>query len=378
MMKSLLITLEFDPQVGGVATYYKNICRNLPADRIVVMAPPHVDSFSSDAKREFKIYRQNLLARFFWPRWLPLVWQIFQVAQKDGIEHLQVGQILPVGTAVYLLTRFWSCPYLVYVHGMDLTVPSQYRIKKFLIKKILEAADRVVTISQFTKERLIELGVDPGKIVMVYPAVKAFDVFEDTRALENELRTKHDLFGKRVLLTVGRLVKRKGQDTVIRALPEVLKHFPNLVYVMVGGGPDEPRLRQLCDKLKLNGQVIFTGQVTEKQKIAWYDLSEIFIMTPRQLSNLDVEGFGIVYLEANGLGKPVIGSRSGGVSDAVENGVNGLLIEPDNIELAAQAVLTLLSNHQLAQRLADHGQQRARSRFTWPVQADKIRQILSL
>lgn len=377
MKKSLLVTLDFPPQIGGVAKYLKNICANLPTDKIVVLAPKREDSKESDAKRSYKVIRQRFYSRLFWPRWIRLIFLIRKIAKSEGAEILHAGQVLPVGTAIYLLTRVYRrWPYIVYTHGMDVTQPQKYFFKKIWLRVVLKNAFKVVTISQFTRAELLKLGVKPEKIVLIPPGVKVFDVYEDTKALAAQTSQRHDLVGKRVILTVGRLVERKGQDTVIKALPEILIKFPNLIYVIVGPGPFEPNLKELVAKLKLNDHVIFTGEVTDKQKIVWYDLGEIFVMTPRQLANSDVEGFGIVYLEANGLGKPVVASKSGGVADAVSDGINGLLVAPDSPEQTAAAIIKLLSDGNLAKQLGENGRQRAINEFAWPIQAAKLIKIL--
>ncbi len=363
--------------VGGVAKYLKNICANLPADKVVVYAPTRPDSFDSDKKRPYKVIRDELLSKNVWPAWLPLIWRIYRLAKTEAAELLQVGQVLPIGTAVYLLTRVWRRPYIVYTHGMDITLPQTSPIKKLLVKTVLRAAYKVITNSSFTRNVLLNLGVPETKIVTVNPGAKVFDVFADTRALGVETLKKYDLIGKRILLTVGRVVERKGHDTVIRALPKIVEKFPNLIYVVVGAGPSLESLKELVAKMKLTANVFFAGEVTDKQKIVWYDLCEVFVMTPRQLSNFDVEGFGIVYLEANGLGKPVVGSASGGVTDAVVDNLNGIIVPPDDVEKTAEAIVRLLTDHELAKRLGEQGRKRAMDNFSWPAQAQKIKDILT-
>ncbi|MBI3626428.1 glycosyltransferase family 4 protein, partial [Candidatus Uhrbacteria bacterium] len=319
-----------------------------------------------------------MLSGLIWPRWLPLIWQIRRIALKEKIEMLQVGQVLPVGTAVYLLTRLYrGWPYIVYAHGMDITLPQRHFFKKRLVRRILASAFKVVTVSQFTKNQLMDFGVPEEKILMVSPGVKVFDLYEDSKLLASETLKKYDLVGKRILLTLSRLVERKGIDTVIKALPSVVAQFPNLIYVVAGSGSYEKSLKELVEKLKLQQHVLFTGLVTDKQKIVWYDLAEIFIMTPRQLPNNDVEGFGIVYMEANGLGKPVIGSLSGGVSEAVIDGFNGLMVQPDNVEQTAEAIVKLLTDTALAKRLGEQGRKRAIEQFAWPIQVAKLNEILA-
>jgi phosphatidyl-myo-inositol dimannoside synthase len=188
--------------------------------------------------------------------------------------------------------------------------------------------------------------------------------------------SRFSLQGQLVLVTVARLVARKGHDTVIRSLPHLAKDFPNLKYLIVGGGPDRDALEQLARELNVAERVVFTGYVPETDLADFYALGDVMVMPNRQESNGDLEGFGMAFVEANAVGRPVVGGRSGGAEEAVAEGVSGLLAEdPRSVEELVSVLRLLLSNHDLRQRMGIAGAQRAKQEFGWQSRAERIRQI---
>ena len=181
---------------------------------------------------------------------------------------------------------------------------------------------------------------------------------------------------KIILLQVGRLVKRKGVDKVLEALPEVLKECKDLVYVVVGNGPECSNIELRIKNLELSNYVILIADASDEDVQAWYELCDIFIMPARDIDG-DVEGFGIVYLEANAYGKPVIAGDSGGVRDAVKPDLNGLLVNPESTTEIRDAILKLCKDEFLRRRLGQQGREWVRS-FDGEKQARKIREILDL
>ncbi|MCE5218894.1 glycosyltransferase family 4 protein, partial [bacterium] len=168
-----------------------------------------------------------------------------------------------------------------------------------------------------------------------------------------------------VLLTVGRLVERKGHAAVIRALPQVVAQLGPVSYVIAGSGPEESRLRAEVEALHLQERVRFAGAVADEQLPDFYHLCDLFVMPTRELRDDPVEGFGIVYLEANAAGKPVLATRCGGVADAVEDQVSGVLLEPGDEGALVEAIISLLGDPARLQQMGQAGLRRVRERFTW-------------
>ncbi|OGF33763.1 hypothetical protein A2316_03365 [Candidatus Falkowbacteria bacterium RIFOXYB2_FULL_38_15] len=171
-------------------------------------------------------------------------------------------------------------------------------------------------------------------------------------------------------------MERKGHNKVIEALPIVLEKIPEARYVIVGDGPERKRLEEKVRDLNLENKVIFAGRVGNSELPAFYQLSDIFVTVSRQIGG-DVEGFGTVYLEANQYGKPVVAGRSGGASEAVIEGFNGLLVDPGSPEDIAGAMIKLLTDNELALKLGKQGKERVEREFLWETDAKKLEELLS-
>ena len=375
MKKSLLITLDFPPNVGGVSVYYKNICENFPKDSIRVLAP-NIDYHESfDQHALYKIYRERMISQslFLWPKWLPMLKQAEKIISSEKIEKILVGNILPCGSAAYIIHKKTKIPYYVFIHGMDLSTLRGK--KKILAKKILASADKIITNSNFTRHVVESFGISTDKIITAYPC-------PNPMAGPNELdiikmRNAHNFHDKKILLTVGRLVERKGHDMVLQSLPNIIKKYENLVYVIAGNGPSLENLKSMVRNLGLEKNVEFITSANNNDISILYELCDIFIMASRRLANNDYEGFGIVYLEANSFFKPVIAGKSGGVTEAVQDKINGLLVDPENQDEISFAILHLLDNPHYAHVLGMQGMDLVKRNFQWWEQAQKIKNILA-
>ncbi len=295
-----------------------------------------------------------------------------QTIKNHRIELLQIGQILPLGT---LALVYKKVPYIIYAHGLDILLPQHYLRKKTLLKNIIKNAKGIVANSNFTKDELLKLGAESEKIVVAYPCPnikpKPLDQTEIDKVIKRE-----GLENKKIILTVGRLVKRKGHDMVIKALPRIIKQVPEAIYLIVGDGPMKSELQKLVYQNNLGERVKFLGKVSDQELNIYYQICDVFIMPSRQLDNGDVEGFGTVFLEANLFGKPVIGGRSGGIPEAIINGQTGLLVNPLDIEDIAAATTKLLLDEAYAAKLGTQGLERVENEFDWFSQTQKIKVLL--
>ncbi len=422
--KILLVTLDFWPQTGGVANYYFNLCRQL-GERAVVLTVETLKHLPADAARPawqagppadatrpawqtskstktlkqelgFKIVRRNLLVNWLWPRWLLMFWHVWETARREKVEVLWAGEILPSGTVVYALSKLLRLPYIVSCHGKDILQASKVRRRKKMARKILNGAKSVTVNSRYTGRLVKKLGIEDGKIKVVYPGIdyknippnKQFERFTDSEGgspigrktlkhknnnIKEEFIKKYNLRDKKIILSVGRLVKRKGFDKVIEAMPQVAAKVPEAVYLIAGSGPNEKKLKELGSKMP--EQIKFLGRVSEEEKWALLELSDVFIMPARE-NNEDVEGFGIVYLEAGLVGKPVVAGKAGGAKEAVVDKQTGLLVNPESVDEISRALVELLNNQQLAGKLGRAGQQRAREQFGWEKVGGEFREII--
>jgi phosphatidyl-myo-inositol dimannoside synthase len=380
MKKSLLVTLDFPPKIGGVSHQLFNIAVNFPKQNLVVLTD-EADQATQNPK--VSIYRQKIITSnpLIWPKWLPLVWQIKKLITAESIRLLQVGQILPIGTIALIFNKLKKVPYIVYVYGMDLVTSRHSAWKTYLIRKILQNASGIVANSGYTKELAVKSGALEKRIIIAYPCpnLKKMNAADEKQI--KGLRQHYNLVGLQVILSVGNLVKRKGHDFVLKGLVDVIKKNDKIRYVIIGSGPELSKLQELVQQLQLQKYVFFPGKVRDADLQSWYEICDIFVMPSRTITDIksqpiDLEGFGMVFLEANTYGKPVIGGRSGGQHDAIEENKSGLLVNPVDSNEIALAILKLLSNENLRRQIGEYGRQRVVNSFQWPQQVDKIIQLV--
>lgn len=296
------------------------------------------------------------------------------LSQIMFLERPQIVQLAMVYEGfIGLWLRRLGLPFVIYAHGNEILDAMESDWPKPLLA--LRQADCVLANSRFTLDLVQQAGVDSRRTAIVNPGCDV-DRFQPRQA-EQAFRQRilGPRYNDRVLLTVG-LASRKGHDMVIRALPTLLRTVPDVTYVMVGAGP-QGYLDELARELRVRDRVIFTGPVSDELLSAIYGLCDLFIMPSRQdLAQHSVEGFGLVFLEANACGKPVIAGRSGGTDDAVVHGVTGFLVDPDDPDDIANAVGNLLTDPTLARRLGEQGRARVLNEFTWDIVGKRIQGIL--
>lgn len=265
--------------------------------------------------------------------------------------------LVPVARTVKAM---WRVPYLVLTHGDDVWRPvPRYRF---------DQAAAVVSVSHFTARVLRHRwGVTPEKIWIIPGALDPDLIASPTTSAE--VIARHRLAGKRVLLTVSRLDRQsryKGHERVFRALRQIRHQLPPCAYLVVGEGNDRPYLESLARELELEDIVIFTGAVEDIALPAYYRACDVFIMP--SLTDCDRiigEGFGIAYIEAAAFGKPSIAGRGGGATEAVLDGITGILVDPQSVDEIAKAIVTLLTNDELRRRLGTQSQSRAWNEFSF-------------
>jgi len=381
-MNSLLISSTFPPRVGGRENYIYQLFAHLPRSRVVALTPDREGDWrqfdaQSLTERRFKVLRCNpkRLEWFLGKRRERIVWAQYlaRLCFREKIQVVHCAVAFPDSLTGLLIKRTLGLPYVAYAFGLEIL---RYKDQPWTQERMLlglREASRVVTISEFTKQQVIKLDIPSDKIVLVPPATESSTFYPDPGA-GLSVRQRYGLGDKKVILTVGRLVARKGHDKVIEALPAILRQVPEAIYLITSDGPERERLEGLAQSLGVGRHVIFAGPVAQDELIAYYNAADVFIMASRQIGD-DVEGFGIVFLEANACGVPVIGGRSGGVVDAVADGESGFLVDPHDPADIAQRAVTLLRDADLAWRLGQKGLRWAQTRFTWANGASQIQAI---
>lgn len=357
-MKTLLFTLEYPPFKGGVANYYWNIAKYWPD-------PEKIEILDNNDNK--------ILKKFFYPKWLFAVFVLFKNIKKKKINHILVGHILPLGTIVYFLSKFMKIKYSVIIHGMDIKYAYKIGRKRLLATKILKQADNIICTNSYIAD-FIRINFDnkiSPKISVVNPGINT-DVEINYKRAE-ELKIKYRVYNNPLIFSIGRFVKRKGFDNMLLAMPEIQKYYPNLFYVLAGDGPDKEYIK---NNSKGVSNVLFLGKISEEDKWAWLSICDIFAMPSREIEG-DMEGFGIVYLEAGLCKKAVIGGNSGGVKDAVISAITGILTDPNNVEKIANSTLILLNDENTRKKMGTTARERILKNFSATKQVVKIYDIIS-
>ena len=276
----------------------------------------------------------------------------------------------------WLLSFFVPLEYVVFAHGYEFEKVRKNNLMRRLYNRIFRRAKRIIANSEETRERLVRFGAPLEKIKVLYPAVD-WKKYEP-RDLPPDFLEQRRLAGRKILLTVGRLIERKGHDQILKALPMVLPHFPNALYCIVGIGPDEKRLKDEVRRLGLEDQVCFLGRIPDEELLFLYNACDVFVMPSREIAEGGhVEGFGIVYLEANACGKPVIGGKSGGIAEAVRDGETGFLVNPNDPSEIAEKIIFLFRHPEKAREMGRRGREWVRRTFDWERYAEEVYKLLN-
>jgi len=347
-MRKLLVTCDYPPITGGQASYFSCIWSNLNSENCLLLVP----------KACKKGWKGNVSqVRFMpiasgenWParitRFILLTIHVLKACVAFKPEEIQFGQFIVGGLCGILIKFIRGTEFICFCHGTDILEFSRNGIGRIIVKKILRSCKKVAANSTFTAQSIRQIA--PAAVEIINPGVDT-KFFSHNAALTEQLYERFRVSGTQVILTAGRLVERKGHDAVIKALPLIAETVPDIHYVIVGDGPYRKPLEKIAAESAAAGRVTFCGKVSDEELCSYYRLAKIFIMVPRYLiARGDIEGFGIVYLEANAAGLPVIAAKSGGVEDAVQHGENGLLVtNPESIEEISTAVCTLLTDAKL-------------------------------
>ncbi len=380
-MNRLLITNDFPPTVSGISTLFYNIWKLLPAEDWSVLTPITGQDKDFDGISAINTFRYRYLnsASIFAKIINQLVLFIYAgrtiIFKKTGMLHC--GQLLSSGSIGLLFKKAAGLPYCLWVYGDE--TKDIYRgnvFSKYIVDGIIRNAYKIISISSYVTKEFLDFGVSPERIVEILPAVDPYQ-FSGNEKNEQFIES-YNLRNKKVILTVSRLARRKGHEAVLYALKKVKEKLTDIAYLIVGKGPEEDRLRSLSKSLGLEGEVIFAGHVPDNVLADYYNLCDIFVMPNREDpgSTDSIEGFGIVFLEANACGKPVIGGRSGGVVDgAIEDGINGFLVDPLDTDQLAEKIVCLLTDVDLYKQISENSVQRVRKHFLWEDRAKLLTEI---
>lgn len=396
-VRCLLVANIFPPIHGGSAIVYESLAHFAPAGSMHVLAPwkHYVNNQelgnwrSCDAAAGYPITRIELLRppmkegspishlESAWrvmtidlPLYLRVLKEVASIIRRERINILCIGELASSSWIGVACKRLFGIPYINYIHGEEITIDMPYRRFGQKRREYLQQADGVVAVSEFTTQALVDLmGVPREKIRLIHNGVD-IERFTPTPPHADILH-RHGLAGRRVILSVGRQVPRKGFDRVIEAMPAILAECPDAHYLLVGEGDYRGDLERLADSMGVRDRVTFAGTVSTGDLPRYYQSCDLFVMPNRRMPDGDTEGFGLVFLEANACHKAVVGGRAGGAVEAVRDGENGLLVDGNDPAQIAAAVTRILKDDTLRTTLEDRGLERARA-SSWQVQTQRF------
>ncbi|MDQ7814870.1 MAG: glycosyltransferase family 4 protein [Patescibacteria group bacterium] len=341
-----LITLDYPPERGGVARYLGNLV-NVAQGRIEVLVP---ENHAVDGPGEVRTIR---MFRKVWPSWWPTV-SLMRKSKKEK-RVIFISHVFPLGTAAWLSRLSGGPEYVVFFHGLDIKLAAT-GWKKWLLRRICRNAKALFTNSEATKAELMKV-VGEIEVTVMTPGAEPREIVDRAtarRRLGVDSETP-------IVLSLTRLVPRKGIDASLHALARI-QAKQEVDYVVIGDGPDRERLEKLA--VEHRTKVRWIKDADDEEKWLWYAAADVFLLPVREEEN-DMEGFGIVYLEAAQAGIPAIAGRSGGAGEAVRDGYTGLLVKPISIDEIEEAVMRLLDDRDLAHRLGTQGRERVSKDFSW-------------
>ena len=365
-MRTLVVTNDFPPRPGGIQAFVHSLASRQPAGEIVVYAPAWKGAAAFDAAQGFPVVRHPTSLMLPEPRVLR---RARAIAAAERCDRVWFGAAAPLGLLAKPLGLQRS---VASTHGHEVgwaLLPGARQV----LRRIGRDVDVVTYLGEYTRARLAP----------VVPRLERLPSGVDTALFRpgaggEEVRRRHRLTGRPVVVCVSRLVPRKGQDVLIRALPAIRRRVPDAALLCVGGGPYQYSLERLARETGVADSVVLTGSVPWEELPAHYDAGDVFTMPCRtRRAGLEVEGLGIVFLEASATGLPVVAGRSGGSPDAVLEGESGYVVDGTSVAAVAAAVVGLLEDRERAGAMGAAGRDWVEREWRWDVLAGRLRELLA-
>ncbi|OZD57691.1 alpha-(1-2)-phosphatidylinositol mannosyltransferase [Rhodococcus sp. 06-1059B-a] len=374
MPRTLLVTNDFPPRPGGIQSYLHSFATRFPADELVVYAPrwrgdSHV---KFDERQPFEVVRHPTTLMLPTPL---VARRAAQLVRAHGCDSVWFGAAAPLAVMAPVVRRAGAETVVASTHGHEVgwsMVPGG----RGTLRIIGNTVDTVTYVSKYTRGRFAA-AFGPRAALEHVPSGVDTDRFAPDAGARAELRARYGLGDRPTVLCLSRLVPRKGQDYLIRSIEGIRAKVDGAVLVIVGGGPYEGALRTLARKAGVEEHVIFTGTVPSAELAAHHTIADVFAMPSRTRgAGLDVEGLGIVYLEASATGVPVVAGMSGGAPETVLEGKTGLVVDGTSVDAITDAVVRILSDRALATSMGNAGRSWVRAEWQWDALAAKLRRLL--
>jgi phosphatidylinositol alpha-1,6-mannosyltransferase len=369
---TLIVTNDFPPRRGGIQSFVHALATRLPADTVTVYAPAWEGAAAFDAAQPFPVIRHPTSLMLPVPA---VARRAAAIAREHGCESVLFGAAAPLGLITPALRKAGVTRAVAITHGHEAgwaALPGA----RALLRKIGDEVDVVTYLGEYFRARLSRV-LSPAaarRMVQLAPGVDMS--FFHPGSGGGEVRERLGLGDRPVVTCVSRMVPRKGQDTLIGAWPRVRAEVPGAVLLLVGDGPYAPALKRRAHRLGVGGDVVFTGPVPHSELPGYYDAANVFAMPCRtRRAGLDVEGLGLVYLEASATGLPVIGGDSGGAPDAILDGESGYVVR--GVSALTARIAELLNDPARARAMGEKGLAWVDREWRWDIAAARLTALLA-
>lgn len=375
MGRVLVITNDFPPRCGGIETFVFALCERLPADGLVVLTSSTPGGAAFDAELDFPVVRHRASRLLPTP---PTARFAERVLREHGCDRVLFGSAAPLGLLADRLRQAGAQRVVALTHGHEpgwAGVP----IVRRMLRRVGDDCDGLTYVSEFCRARLEPALSAPARrrLHRLTPRVDT-DMFRpgcSGARLRERLGIDPD---RPVVVSASRLVARKGQDQLIRAMPAICSAVPDALLLVVGTGPQRARLERLVHRVGAQRQVRFVGEVSWDEMPAWYDSADVFVGPSRtRWAGIEPEALGIVYLEAQATGCPVVVGRSGGAPETVRDGTTGYVVDPSDPNDIARRTVDLLSDPARRQRFGEAARSWARSEWSWDGAGERVDALLA-
>jgi phosphatidylinositol alpha-1,6-mannosyltransferase len=372
--RTLVVTNDFPPRPGGIQTFVHELVRRLPADQVVVYTSQFRGWQAFDADQPFTVVRQNTSVLLPTPQ---VRRRATDLVRSHQAEAVLFGAAAPLGLMAASLRSAGAARAVGITHGHEAGWAG-YPGARQVLRRVGEGLDAMTYLGEYTHARISRAlsAQAASRMVQLAPGVDPNVFHPDVDG--DAVRASLGLADRPVVVCVSRLMPRKGQDTLIKALPRIRRQVPDAAVLLVGGGPHRAALQRLAADTGMSRHVVITGSVPFESLPAHYRAGDVFAMPCRTRHlGLDVEGLGIVYLEASAVGLPVVAGRSGGAPDAVLPGRTGEVVDGEDVEQVADVVAGLLADPSRRQAYGSAGRDWVQRDWTWAHSASRLSALLA-
>jgi phosphatidyl-myo-inositol dimannoside synthase len=374
MRPTLIVTNDFPPRQGGIQSFVHELARRLDPGKLTVYAPKWEGDAAFDAAADFEVVRHPTSLMIGGPS---VRTRAAELARSRRAEVVIFGASAPLGLITPVLRQAGVQRAIAITHGHEAGWAA-LPVARQALRRIGERTDVMTYLGEYFRQRLAT-ALTPqaaARMARLHPGVDA-GVFRPDQSGRQRIRERHGLADRPVVVCVSRLVARKGQDTLLRAWPAVIRQVPGAALLIVGGGPYQDTLHKLAERERVTSSVYFTGPVPQAELPEHYAAGDVFAMPCRtRRGGLDVEGLGIVYLEASAAGLPVVGGDSGGAPDAIIEGETGYVVGGRDVAALSGRLVTLLSDPAGAKAMGEKGRAWVERDWNWDVISARLRALI--